>query len=82
MHDSWMPWGHGGYGGMWIGPLLWIGIIAVAIWAVLVLMRGGDGYRPLGPRPDKTPREILDDRFAKGEIDEEEYRRRREVLDR
>lgn len=80
MHDGWMSWGNGGFGGMWLGPIIWIVVIGFGIWAVAGLMRrgGADGFEP---RLRKTPRDILDERFAKGEIDEEEYQRRRKAID-
>jgi putative membrane protein len=64
---------------MWIGPIFLIVVLAAAIWAASSFSsRGGWGSPP--PRIDKTPRQILDERFARGEIDEEEYRRRRDAL--
>ena len=81
MHDGWMSWGHGYGGGMLIGPIIWIAIIAFGIWAVLRIMRSTDTNGRLGSRSRKTPREILDARFAEGVIDEAEYLRRRELLD-
>jgi putative membrane protein len=49
----------------------------LVIWAVVALAR-----RPAsGQIPGVDPRRILQERFAIGEIDEDEYRRRREVLD-
>jgi putative membrane protein len=37
---------------------------------------------PVGPTTNVSPaRSILDERFARGEIDEDEYRRRRILLD-
>lgn len=79
MHDGWMPWG---WGGMWFGPIFWIILIALVVWIVVVLLRRGGSALPDGPPRGKTPREILDERFARGEIDEQEYEARRRVLDR
>jgi putative membrane protein len=80
MHYGWTPWHTGGgFGGMWIGPIFLIVILAAAVWAASAILSRGDGGRPLSHN-DKTPREILDERFARGEIDEEEYRRRRDLL--
>jgi hypothetical protein len=36
---------------------------------------------PPGPLPPSDARVLLDGRFARGEIDEEEYTRRRRLLD-
>jgi putative membrane protein len=80
MHNGWMGWGAGGgYGGMWIGPIFLIVILGAAVWAASTFIsRGGAGTPP--SRTDKTARDILDERFARGEIDEDEYRRRRDAL--
>lgn len=68
-----------GYGiGMIFGPLLWLvilgGIVAGAIW----LVRRTDGQGPSGN--GTTARAELDMRFAKGEIDAEEYAARKKML--
>lgn len=54
--------------------------LALLIVLVLILVRSSDGDRGRIP-PPKTAREILDERFAKGEIDREEYEMRRKALD-
>jgi putative membrane protein len=59
--------------------LFWIVLIAVIVWAVVRLaQRPGDGERQ--PRTRETPQEILDRRFASGEINAEDYTRAREHL--
>ena len=63
-----------GWGGGWgmpffgLGPLL---LIVIVVAAVIFLMRQGraTGSGPLGP----TAREILDRRYAAGEISKEQY---------
>ncbi len=69
MHD-WNMWGGGG---MWFGPLLmfvWLGVF-VAIIVVLVRWLGG------ADRSARRASDILDDRYARGEIDREEYMKRK-----
>jgi len=79
MMNDW-GWGMGwGSGGMGLGPLFVIGLVLVVILAVAYYPRqsnGGDGPKV----PLRTPREILDERFAKGEIEREEYTSRRDAL--
>ncbi|GLZ49837.1 hypothetical protein Acsp06_60220 [Actinomycetospora sp. NBRC 106375] len=83
-----MMWGYG-WGGAWMGPLM--GVSAVLWWVLVVVVvlgvarwwRAGPGTPPdaLGPAtsaPDA--REILDQRFARGEIDADDYAERRRVL--
>jgi putative membrane protein len=76
MHD-WMGWS---WGGMWLGPLFMLIPLVLLVTAVVVLLRwmgvgSGDG----GGRV-RTAREILDERCARGEIDREEYQRRRDDI--
>ncbi len=64
-----------GGGIMW---LFWIVILGLLVWFVVALSR-----RPGGPGEDrKSAREILDERYARGEIDREEYEQKRTDLDR
>jgi putative membrane protein len=77
-------WG-GGYG-MLIGPLFTILILVAVFAAVVLLVRwiGGSGHGAMHHHfvspPSRMPLDILKERFAKGEIDKEEYEERRRVL--
>lgn len=74
----------GGWFGWMFGPIMMIVFIAVAVVIVMLLVRwlGGGSvhgnalHNPLA----KTPLDILKERFAKGEIDKEEFEERRRVL--
>jgi putative membrane protein len=66
-----------GYGWIWM-LLSWVVIIGLAAWAVTVL----SGRNARGRNDPPSARRVLDERFASGEIDEEEYRRRRDELER
>jgi putative membrane protein len=57
-------------------PLFWALIVLGVIAAVRYLLTGGD--RLLEERP--TPEDLLAERFARGEIDEQDYHRRLDVL--
>lgn len=59
--------------GMWF---FWIGIILLVALAI----RGGWGVRANQHDPAPSGSEILEERFAKGEIAEDEFRERRRVL--
>jgi putative membrane protein len=52
------------------------------IWIVLTLVhqRHGHGHSHAPAERGSDALQILDQRFARGEIDEEEYRRRRDLL--
>ena len=73
-----------GWAGMILGPIMMIVFLAVAVVVVVLLVRwlGGPGHGGAlhGP-PGKTPLDILKERFAKGEIDKEEFEERRRVLE-
>jgi len=81
MYDGWRD---GGWGpGAWIA----MGLMMLAFWglvaAVVVYVVRNVGHRPSGPAASAGPDEalrILDERFARGEIDGDEYNQRRELL--
>ena len=58
--------------------LLVIGLLIVG--AILVTRMILNSRRPEGTAAPSGPLRILEERFARGEIDEEEFRRRREIL--
>ena len=70
----------GNGGGMWFGGgfmwLLWLLIIVVIFIVVKSML--GDGVRA---NNTDSPLQILQKRYARGEIDEEEYKRRRRELE-
>ncbi len=77
MHDWGMGWG---WGGMFLGPLFMVAWLALLVAVIVLLVRWlGGGSFGVGGLP-RTPREILDERYAKGEIDHEEYDKRRKAL--
>jgi putative membrane protein len=64
---------------MLLMSVFWIALIALIVWAaVRLVQRPGDGERH--PPARETPQEILDRRFASGEIDLEDYTRARDRL--
>jgi len=63
-HGGWMFFG-GGY--MW---LIWVLLIVVAVILIKSVMSDS-----ISTKREQTPLEILKQRFAKGEITEEEYKR-------
>jgi putative membrane protein len=68
----------GGWGaGMVIMVVFFVALIALAVWAVVRLSRRTD--EPA--RSAESPRQILDRRFASGELDESQYAQARRVLD-
>lgn len=78
-----MMWGWG-WGGWVLGSLMmivfWGALVALVVWVV----RGWGGAPMHGDegRAASDARDILAERFARGEISEEEFAQRRRVLER
>lgn len=68
----------GGWGpGMVIMVVFFVALLALAVWAIARLSRRTDQ-----PSLDvESPRQILDRRFASGELDEAQYGQARRVLE-
>src|SRR5512133_3645084 len=78
--DTWM---HGGWGWMSLMMVMMVLFWGAVIFGVVWLIRGAtQGGSHAGERPprNESPIEILERRFAEGEMSEEDYRARREVL--
>lgn len=78
-------WG-GGWMGWFAGPVMMIAMIAIVVAVVVLIIRwlGGPGHGSvhLPTALGKTPLDILEERYARGEIDREEFEERRSVLGR
>lgn len=59
--------------------VLWVAIIAIIVIVALRVLRPGDDRSPAAPRPVDAL-EVLDQRYARGEIDTDEYLLRRRTL--
>jgi putative membrane protein len=67
-----------GWGGWLVMAVAMIAFWALVVVAVIALFRGVTSSRDASSRQD--PMDILDQRFARGEIDEDEYHARSAVL--
>ena len=85
--NGWM-W-NGGYGGGWgwgwiVTAVVLVVLFALVITAIVLAVRylsGGSGHRgPGSAQQARGAEEVLGERFARGEIDEDEYRRRMTTL--
>lgn len=76
-----MMWGGWGWPGMILGPLMLIAVLAAVVAIVVLLVRWIGGAPAAGPAPaGRSPLDILNERFAKGEIDKEDFEERRRLL--
>ncbi len=79
-----MGWYGGGMGwGGWFGMgLFWLLLLAVIVFLVVRLLPGAgqSGSGQGGGQRQESPEEILDRRFAQGEIDVETYQMQRAAL--
>lgn len=66
-----MGYGSGMYFGGGLMWLIWIPVILALVWLGATFVRGSPG------RQSKSALEILDERFARGEIDREEFEKNR-----
>jgi uncharacterized membrane protein len=77
-----MMFGYGGGWPFWEVALMWVGMIAFwgfLIWAVYALVTTATRKPDAGQRGE-DPRQILDGRLSRGEIDTEEYQRLRDLI--
>lgn len=85
-----MMWGNGGYGmfggyggwGMGLHSLFWLVVLGLIVWAVVTLVRpttGPSGFSS-GTSQSSSGLSILEERYARGEIDREEYLQKKKDL--
>ena len=78
-----MYWDHmngWGWAMMIAWSLVWVSFLGVIAWIAVQWGRGASRNGPSEPR-EKSARDLLDERFARGEIDMDEYQRRRQAID-
>lgn len=75
----------GGWHGWFFGPFMMILLVVLVVLGVLIAVRwsGGDTGRrdSSGGTQERTPLDILKERFARGEIDKAEFEERRRALE-
>lgn len=78
------PPGHGvGVGPPFLGLLFFLVIVALVVWALVAVSRHhhhGEGAARPAASATSDALKILNERFARGEIDVEDFTRRRDLL--
>lgn len=78
---GWYGDGAWGWGGWLVMTLMMVAFWGLVVWALVAIFRGTSGSDDrITEGRTRDPLEILDERFARGEIDAEEYRARQDVL--
>lgn len=76
-----MMWNNGmGWAGWLLMALTTVGFWALVVFGVVALFRGAGRGPDRRDEPDRRAEHILEERFARGEIDADEYRSRRSAL--
>jgi len=84
------PWGYMPWYGMIFGPIMMIAVLAAVIVVVVLIVRWlGGGFSSRAPSSRtmedgsrSTALDILEWRFAKGEIDKAEFEEKKKLLSR
>ena len=68
----------GAFGGVWMfgGLLVMVGFVLLIVWAISAVSRGGTSREPERP----TALDILRERYARGEITQQEFEQAKKTL--
>ena len=74
-----------GFGWMWFMPVIMIVVVGLIIWGIVMLFRRADGVGGAGccgssSMSSESALEILKRRYARGEINKQEYEERKKDL--
>ena len=70
----------GGFGWMWLIPVFWIVFLGLIIWAIVALVRSSSESRGSDSSKADSALELLKKRYARGEIDKQEYEEKKKDL--
>ena len=77
---GWYGDGAWGWGGWLVMTLVMVAFWGLVIWGLVAIFRSTSTSDRNARDRARDPLEILDERFARGEIDVEEYRARQDVI--
>ncbi len=70
----------GGFSWMWLMPIFPILFLGLIIWAVVALARGSSESRGTDSSKADSALEVLKERYARGEINKEEYEEKKKDI--
>ncbi len=69
-----------GFGWMWLMPVFWIVFLGLIIWAIIALDRSSSESRGSDSSKAESALELLKRRYARGEIDKQEFEEKKKDL--
>jgi putative membrane protein len=70
----------GGFGFMWLMPVFWVIILGLIIWAIVAAVGRPGESSSQGSSKTDSALEILKQRYARGEINKEEYEQKKKDI--
>ena len=71
-----------GWGGMLLGPIMMLLFLGLFIAFIILIIKWAGGLGSAGASRERTALDILEERYAAGEIDHDEFEERRKALRR
>jgi len=68
------------WGPMWWGWIIWLVILGLLIWGIIALVSRSQDRREAPPQERESPLEILQKRYARGEISKEEFEEKKKDI--
>jgi putative membrane protein len=78
---GWLNHGHGMWGMGWFGSIVMVSFWVLIFLSIIHLVRStAQSHEPSPFSQGRDPRDILKERYAKGEIETQEYHKKMEIL--
>lgn len=74
------PWMMAGFGWMWLIPVLGIVFLGLIVWAIVAAVRSSSESKGSDSSKADSALEVLKKRYARGEINKEEYEEKKRDL--